>query len=84
MHVETTSETTVEITTEQTVEETIETVMEEQKSVVVEDTSETHVHLSADEIEEYEESQFKFRELWEKKREKVRESFDLISVPFVE
>lgn len=33
------------------------------------------IHLSKDDIEEYEESQAKFRELWEKKREKVSNSW---------
>lgn len=35
------------------------------------ESEETSSHMSNDEIEEYEESQAKFRALWEKKREKV-------------
>jgi beta-lactamase superfamily II metal-dependent hydrolase len=36
---------------------------------------ESSYHLSVDEIDEFEESQAKFRTLWEKKRDKVSESF---------
>lgn len=67
MHVEQSFTTTIETTSEQTVEEITQTVEEEHKQV-----EESTSHLTKDEIEEYEESQAKFRELWEKKREKVR------------
>lgn len=39
-----------------------------------EDVEESSYHLSMDEIDEFEESQAKFRTLWEKKRDKVSES----------
>jgi hypothetical protein len=83
VNVEQSSETTVEITTEErTVEETTEIVMEHKQ--VAEEHHEEHaaIHLTKDEIDEFEESQAKFRELWEKKREKVRVvGFDFF--PFV-
>lgn len=68
VQVEQSSSTTVETTSEQTIEIT-QTVEREHKQVVTEESSS---HLTKEEIEEYEESQAKFRELWEKKREKVR------------
>lgn len=68
------SQVTIEQTTVVTtneVEVTTETVVEEeQKPVEPEDP--TAYHITKDVIEEYEESQAAFRELWEKKREKVR------------
>lgn len=68
MHVEQTVETSVEVTSEHhTVEETTQTVVIEE-----ENHEGSSVQLTKDEIDEYEESQAKFRELWEKKREKVR------------
>jgi hypothetical protein len=63
VHVEQSCETTVEITTEQ---QTVETVMEQKP---IEEPA--IVHLTKDNIDDYEESQAAFRELWEKKREKV-------------
>lgn len=68
VHVEESTETTVEITTE--VERTIEMVREEQTNTT--ETGDHSIHLSREDIEDYEASQAKFRELWEKKREKVR------------
>jgi homoserine kinase len=52
------------------VEVTVETTEEEQKPVEPEDL--TVYHMAKETIEEYEETQAAFRELWEKKREKVR------------
>lgn len=69
------SETVVEVTSEVHIEEMQSseevTVVEEHKQ---EDT--TSIHYSKEDIEEYEESQEKFRALWEKKREAVRELKD--------
>lgn len=45
---------------------------EKETAVVTQEVEEEH-HPTQNEIEEYEESQRKFRELWEKKREKVSE-----------
>lgn len=75
VHVEQSTVTTVEVTSEQqtTIEvtkEVIQTMEHEQKQT--ESDEPAIIHLSKDDIEEYEESQAKFRELWEKKREKVR------------
>lgn len=65
------TETQVTVETKNEVEVTTEVVVvEEQKPVEVEDP--TTYHITKDAIEEYEESQAAFRELWEKKREKVR------------
>lgn len=50
------------------VEESVETVHQEEMATI-EDNESTY-HLTKDEIDDYEESQAKFRELWEKKREK--------------
>lgn len=70
VHVEESSEMTVEITTElHTVEETTQTMETQHKQA---DSREPSIHLTKEEIEDYEASQAKFRELWEKKREKVR------------
>jgi hypothetical protein len=66
----TVTEVTVETTNE--VEVTIETVVEEEEQKPVEPEDPTTYHITKDVIEEYEESQAAFRELWEKKREKVR------------
>lgn len=74
VEVEQSSQTTVEITTE--TRTTIETVMEEQKQV----EEPAIVHLTKENIEDYEETQAAFRELWEKKREKV--SFRTTKVDF--
>lgn len=49
---------------------------QEQKS---QETEMEH-HPTKDEIEEYEESQAKFRELWEKKREKVSIIFIMLII----
>lgn len=73
VHVEQSSQTTVQITTELSTDEitqTMETMKTAQHGKV--DSREPSVHLTKDEIEEYEESQEKFRVLWENKREKVR------------
>lgn len=70
VHVEHSSETTVEITTElHKVEENTQTMETQQTQA---GSRETSIHPTKDEIEDYEESQAKFRELWELKREKVR------------
>lgn len=79
VHVEQSSTMTIE-KSEQTIEIT-QTLDEEHKQDELEESSS---HLTTDEIDEYEESQAKFRELWEKKREKVRVflfalSYDLFS-----
>lgn len=64
-----TTTTTVEIVTNEveTKETTVATVQK-----TVEEHEESTYHLTKDDIDDYEESQAKFRELWEKKREKVR------------
>lgn len=77
-HVEQATETTA--TVEIVTSEAVTTVREETTTTTVtveRESEESGYHLSKDEIDDYEESQAKFRELWEKKREKVRESFDL-------
>lgn len=72
VHVEQSTVTTIEVTSEQqTTVEVVETMEQEQKQTVSSDGP-VVIHLSKDDIEDYEESQAKFRELWEKKREKVR------------
>lgn len=67
VHVEQSTETTVEITTQQ---QTVEAVMDQKQ---IEEPA--VVHLTKDDIDDYEESQAAFRELWEKKREKVSKLF---------
>lgn len=67
----TVEESTVETTS--AVEVTTKVVVDQQKPAKVEDP--TTYHITKDEIEDYEESQAAFRELWEKKREKVRFDF---------
>lgn len=71
-HVDKSTETVVEVTSEVHIEEMQSTeevaAVEEQKQE--EDSS---IHVTKEDIEEYEESQAKFRALWEKKREAVRE-----------
>lgn len=65
----------VESTTTETVE--VEIVNQEQQQLEqkkLEEEMEQH-HPTKDEIDDYEESQRKFRELWEKKREKVSLDF---------
>lgn len=68
-------ETIVEEITINQVRETTETVTQQETAPQAQEGEMEH-HPTNDEIEEYEESQRKFRELWEKKREKV--SFMLI------
>jgi hypothetical protein len=65
VEVEQSIETTVEITTE--THTTVETMMEAPKQI----EEPAIVHLTKENIEDYEETQAAFRELWEKKREKV-------------
>lgn len=77
------SQVTVEemtVVTTNEVEVTTETVVEEQKPVEPEDPN--TYHMTKDVIEDYEECQAAFRELWEKKRDKVRIVFDLL-FPFL-
>lgn len=58
------------ITEEKTINQEEEKTDAQQKENPQAEMEEEH-HPTKDEIEEYEESQKKFRELWEKKREKV-------------
>ena len=67
------TEVVVDVMTAETISEVemiVETVQEEQKPVELEDPN--VYHISKQTAEDYEESQAAFRELWEKKREKVR------------
>lgn len=57
------------LTIEQNIIETTEMKEEDLNKIEIKDSSNP---LDKDEIEEFEESKAKFRELWEKKREKVR------------
>jgi hypothetical protein len=66
-------ETTAEISVSQVEEMSVEI-----KEIKAE--SEVECHPTKDEIEEYEESQRKFHELWENKREKVSLTFSLFSL----
>lgn len=76
VHVEESSESTstVEIVTHEAVT-LVSEVMSTATTTV--ESEESNYHLSKDDIDDYEESQAKFRALWEKKREKVRNSFRL-------
>lgn len=65
-----TVESTAEIVETTNETEVVVEVTEEQKPVEPEDP--TVYHISKETIEDYEETQAAFRELWEKKREKVR------------
>lgn len=49
--------------------------VEETTQTIVEEAHDSSIHYSKDEIDDYEQSQAKFRELWERKREKVRTIF---------
>lgn len=60
------------VVTSSEIEVTIETVTEEEVQKPVEPEDPTAYHITKDEIDDYEDSQAAFRELWEKKREKVR------------
>jgi hypothetical protein len=58
------------VTVETTNEVKVKVVEEVQRPVEPEDP--TVYHITKETIEDYEETQAAFRELWEKKREKVR------------
>jgi hypothetical protein len=72
---EETAAATTTIVEEITINQTTEITMADTAVVTQQEApqahDETEHHPTNDEIEEYEESQRKFRELWEKKREKV-------------
>lgn len=74
-------ETTVVNETTINQEETV-TVMEQESLQATTEQQEVEHHPTNDEIEEYEESQRKFRELWEKKREKVSFMMIFLFTPF--
>lgn len=71
--VETQNSTVTEETNQDQVTTETETVQQQQQEMGQEDQSitEGEHHPTNDEIEEYEEAQRKFKELWEAKREKV-------------
>lgn len=72
VQVDNSSETTVEVTSEVHIVEEMQS--SEQVSVVEQKQEDvTSIHYTAEDVEKYEESQEKFRALWEKKREAVRE-----------
>lgn len=75
-NVDTTAEVEAEIVAEEiSVQNEVKSDNDDKQEV-----SELEIHMSSDEIEEYEGAQEKFRTLWERKREKVSESRDSIKV----
>lgn len=81
--VQETTETVTETHSES--QQTVEQVTQQQTTMESKttETEESSYHLSSDEIDEYEESRAKFRELWERKRENVRKFLKEFSFLFV-